>query len=203
MKKQLNWQTLQDRRDYNRLIMFYRIIHRHVALQIPAYLVQPLRLTRHQHPLSYLQIHTRVDYFKYSFYPYTVVLWNKLPASTVLQQNVDGFKGCLESSVLSHRCWILQTNALTFNCTFQLLYPVTLFKDFTFSLTSHCHSFKCTFILGVDKATGAFVCPLKEFDRTWWQRYKDMIKLNYCRSNKIYMYQIISLILHTNSSWII
>ena len=84
MKQQLNWQTLQDRRDYNRLIMFYKLIHGYVAIPIPPYFTQPKRLTRHQHPLSYLQIYTKVDYYKYSLFPYTTVLWNNLPSQIFL-----------------------------------------------------------------------------------------------------------------------
>ena len=32
--------------------------------------------TCHMHPLSFRQIHTSVCYYKYSFFPMTIVLWN-------------------------------------------------------------------------------------------------------------------------------
>ena len=48
--------------------------------------------TRHMHSLSYRQIHTSVCYYKYSFFPACIVLWNKLPADLVLVPDLDSFK---------------------------------------------------------------------------------------------------------------
>ena len=47
---------------------------------------------RHMHSLSYRQIHTSVCYYKYSFFPISIVLWNKLPADLVLVSDLDSFK---------------------------------------------------------------------------------------------------------------
>ena len=44
------------------------------------------------HSLSYRQIHTSVCYYKYSFFPISIVLWNKLPADLVLVSDFDSFK---------------------------------------------------------------------------------------------------------------
>ncbi|KAH3693397.1 hypothetical protein DPMN_080829 [Dreissena polymorpha] len=44
------------------------------------------------HPLSFRQVHTSANYFKYSFFPYTIVLWNGLPASVVQQADLEGYK---------------------------------------------------------------------------------------------------------------
>ena len=48
--------------------------------------------TRHMHSLSYRQIHTSGCYYKYSFFPASIVLWNKLPANLVLVPDLDSFK---------------------------------------------------------------------------------------------------------------
>lgn len=103
MQEELDWPTLQDRRDMTRLTMFYKIVYGLVAVSMPSYIERPTRTTRHMHPLAYRQIHTSSNYFRYSFFPYTVILWNSLPASTVLQPNLEGFKSCLGPSVLINR----------------------------------------------------------------------------------------------------
>ena len=92
MKQELGWRTLEDRRADTRLILFYKIIHGLVALPTPIYLQHPTRLTRHMHPLSYLQIHTSVNYYKYSFFPATIILWNRLPTNIVMLTDLDQFK---------------------------------------------------------------------------------------------------------------
>ena len=53
---------------------------------LPSYFVHPEVYTRHMHPLSrlYRQIHISVCYYQYSFFPMSVVLWNKLPADLTL-----------------------------------------------------------------------------------------------------------------------
>ena len=48
----------------------------------------PFRITRHMHPLSFRQVHVSADYYRYSFFPMTVVLWNRLPADC----DLDSFK---------------------------------------------------------------------------------------------------------------
>ena len=38
------------------------------------------------------QIHTHAVYYQQSFYPATIVLWNKLPSEIVLMDDLDSFK---------------------------------------------------------------------------------------------------------------
>ena len=59
MLDNLGWRSLENRRIDSRLIMFYKIVYGHVAIQMPTYFEQPQRFTRHMHPLSYRQIHTQ------------------------------------------------------------------------------------------------------------------------------------------------
>ena len=74
--------------------MFYKIVYGLVAIPLPSYFVHPEVYTRHMHSLSrsYTQIHISVCYYKYSFFPMSVVLWNKLPADLVLVSDLDSFK---------------------------------------------------------------------------------------------------------------
>ena len=86
------WRSLEDRRIDARLIMFYKIVHGYVAIQLPTYFDKPLRYTRHMHTLSFRQIHTAASYYQYSFYPASVVLWNRLPSEVVLLEDLDSFR---------------------------------------------------------------------------------------------------------------
>ncbi|KAH3868934.1 hypothetical protein DPMN_032089 [Dreissena polymorpha] len=70
--------------------MFYQVVYGLVAIPPPSYLERSMRMTRHMHPLSFRQIHSSANYFKYSFFPYTVVLWNSLPALIVHQSDLEG-----------------------------------------------------------------------------------------------------------------
>ena len=92
MLDNLGWRSLENRRIDSRLIMFYKIVYGHVAIQMPTYFEQPQRFTRHMHPLSYRQIHTQTKYYQQSFYPATIVLWNRLPSELVLRTDLDAFK---------------------------------------------------------------------------------------------------------------
>ena len=88
----LGWRSLENRRLDSRLVMFYRIIHGYVAIQIPTYFEKPQRYTRHMHPLCFRQIHTFAAHYQQSFYPATIVLWNRLPSDIVLRADLDSFK---------------------------------------------------------------------------------------------------------------
>ena len=91
MLSELGWRSLENRQIDAQLIMFYKIVHGHVAIQPPAYFDKPLRYTRHMHPLSFRQIHTPASYYEYSFYPASVV-WNRLSSEVVLLDDFDSFR---------------------------------------------------------------------------------------------------------------
>ena len=74
MQNQLGLRTLEQMRADARVIMLFKIIHRLVAIPLPQYFEQPSRMTRHSHPLALRQIHTSVNYYKYSFFPAAVYI---------------------------------------------------------------------------------------------------------------------------------
>ena len=76
MLSNLGWLSLENSRYDARLITFYKVVHGLVAITVPSYFEQPKRYTRHMHPLSFRQIHTSVCFYKYSFFPMNIVLWN-------------------------------------------------------------------------------------------------------------------------------
>ena len=97
MQQELGWQTLHDRRYDTKLIIFFKIIQGLVAVPLPSYIERPTRFTLHMHLLSYRQIHTTANYYKFSFFPSAIVMWNNLPATTVFHPDLEGFKQFLSS----------------------------------------------------------------------------------------------------------
>ena len=80
MLKDLNWCPLDQRRIDSRLLMMYKVTYDLVAIPAPEYLVRNTRQSRHIHSLAYRQIHTLKDYYRYTFFPRTIIHWNSLPA---------------------------------------------------------------------------------------------------------------------------
>lgn len=99
MLQQLNWQTLQQRRQEARLTFFYKAVHSLIALPINQYLtpIYPTRSTRRSHDQQYRIPYCRTDTYKYSFYPDTVRLWNSLPAHIVLADSPMSFRTGIRS----------------------------------------------------------------------------------------------------------
>ena len=92
MLDQLGWRTLERRRSDTKLVMFYKIVHQLIEIPIPPYLKHPIRPTRHDQSLSFIQIRTTVSYYQYSFFPSAIVLWNRLPNAVVTLSDLDQFK---------------------------------------------------------------------------------------------------------------
>ena len=92
MLQSLGWRSLEQRRSDSRLCLFYKIIYGLVAIDMPPYVVHPLRTPRNSHTLCFRQIQSTVDYYKYSFYPLSIVQWNRLPAHIALLPTFDAFK---------------------------------------------------------------------------------------------------------------
>ena len=79
MIKDLNWRTLEQRRIDSRLTLMYKITYDLVAIPAADYLIPNTRQSRHNHLQAYRQIPTIKDYYKYTFFPRTIVHWNALP----------------------------------------------------------------------------------------------------------------------------
>ena len=88
----LGWRSLEQRRSDSRLCLFYKIICGIVAIDMPSYVVHPLRTPRNSHTIGFCQIQSTVDYYKYSFYPLSIVQWNQWPAHIALLSTFDSFK---------------------------------------------------------------------------------------------------------------
>ena len=92
MLDHLEWETLESRRTKNQLIMFFKIVHGLVDIAADKYLTPASTRTRSNHSLKYRQIPTSSDYYKHSFLPQTVRLWNSLQATVAEAPGLVPFK---------------------------------------------------------------------------------------------------------------
>ena len=103
MLKELGWPTLAKRRQYFKLIMFYKIVNG----QTPTYLSdlvpnnngQPTVLLRNRR--SQRQIRFNSLRFGNSFFPSTIQLWNDLPDDIRQSATLSQFKSTLKNTLLS------------------------------------------------------------------------------------------------------
>ena len=87
---QLDWPSLAIRRQVSRLVMFYKIVHQYVALELPNKIVLFNTITR-GHNMKYRTPFYRVDVYKNSFYPVTIRLWNTLPKDIIYSNSLRQF----------------------------------------------------------------------------------------------------------------
>ena len=92
MLQELKWRSLALRRADARLIMLYKILHGMVAIPVQPYIPQSTRLSTSSRQHTIPQIQCTRDYFKYSYFPLTIVQWNALPPDIPLCPTVDSFK---------------------------------------------------------------------------------------------------------------
>ena len=93
--KDLGWQTLEERRKNNRLIMLYRIANSLVEVP-PSYQPQ-LRYPqpRRGNQRQYHRHTAEVEAFKFSFLPRTIIDWNCLSARVVAADSLESFRRLL------------------------------------------------------------------------------------------------------------
>ena len=92
----LKWNSLQLRRARARTIMLYRIYYRLVDIPLEEYLI-PTGCHTRDHSTKFLQPHTRIQAYQYSFFPSAIRYWNALPAAMVQISSVEAFKQSLAS----------------------------------------------------------------------------------------------------------
>ena len=95
MIQQLGWETLEHRRARNRAIMFYKIVNKIVVVPVHHLLVVQNTRTRASSANNIRQISTKLDCYKYSFIPATIVSWNTIPPDIRTSPSVDLFRHAL------------------------------------------------------------------------------------------------------------
>ena len=101
MLNELQWESLESRRDQSRLIMLYNILKQNIYLpseyipefhsQISQYQLQ----TRSCHMLRLAETFCNTDIYRYSFVPSSSRLWNSLPCHLIESTSTKSFKSVL------------------------------------------------------------------------------------------------------------
>ena len=120
---QLGWESLSDRRMNARLSLLYKGLHGLAAVPVDQ-LQRSTRCTRYSGTDTFITLPSRIDCYKYSFLPRTVVDWNALPEHVRTKPSADSFRAATHSlschvtiaKLLSHdtpavtgciaHCWI-------------------------------------------------------------------------------------------------
>ena len=95
MLNELDWTSLQERREHDRLTMMYKIHNNHVHLSGNDYINQVTQSTRATMPHSYKMPYSRTESHRQSFFPRTVQKWNSLPSEIVIAPSVGAFRSRL------------------------------------------------------------------------------------------------------------
>ena len=98
MINSLGWRSLQARRVDAKLFLFYKIVNGLVAIPVQNYLVPVIQNDSNFHKTkAFFPHHTETEYYKYSFFPCTIVLWNHLPENIVSSPNLDTYKSQVQA----------------------------------------------------------------------------------------------------------
>ena len=97
MLDELEWPSLEARREHSSLTFFYKIHSGTVVLDKDKYLTPApnLQRTRASHGLQYTRYFAYSDALKNSFFPRTIPLWNSLPSSVVSSKTIEELKGLI------------------------------------------------------------------------------------------------------------
>ena len=96
MLNHLSWPTLEQQRNYFKLLVLFKLIHGLVA--IPSITLTPIVSCIRGHSHRYSIPPVRTETYLHSFLPSAIKLWNNLPQSYALTKisNIDNFKLQLE-----------------------------------------------------------------------------------------------------------
>ena len=89
----IGWDSLHTRRLLAQSAMFHKLHYQIVNIKFPLDIVPACYISRSDHHLKYQLPIQSTDAYKYSFYPRSIRIWNKLPLSAVLLPTTPAFKG--------------------------------------------------------------------------------------------------------------
>jgi len=90
----LGWNSLEERRGHYSLVMMYIIVRVLVVIPTAPYLL-PASYDTRGHSSKFLVPSTRVNAFRYIYFPATIMSWNSLPAHIIQSPSVECFKSRL------------------------------------------------------------------------------------------------------------
>ena len=105
MLAELEWPSLEARRDQSSLLLFHKIHCGAVSIEKDKYMTpaHSLKTTRSSHSAQYRRHQTYSDALKNSFFPHTIPHWNSLPPSVANAQSTEEFRHSLFKQKLSQK----------------------------------------------------------------------------------------------------
>ena len=97
MLVRLRWPLLEHRRNYLKLIIFYKVIH---DLVDASFTLTSLSTSTHGRSQHFVTSFARTDSYLYSFLPSTINLWNSLLESLIDLNDINHFKSDLSLHLL-------------------------------------------------------------------------------------------------------
>ena len=130
MLSNLCWCSLEYRRYDSRLAMFYKNPVWSCCSANAFIFERPKRITRHSHmnPFSFCQVYASADYYRCSFFPMTIVLWNRLPAELVYFSDLDCFKRLIYFSDLD--CFKRQASKINYSRLLIVAFVLSCFYSY-------------------------------------------------------------------------
>ena len=98
MQTSLKWDSLEQRRFKSIVTMGYKTVHKLVA--VPSDQLIPIKESTRGNGMKFHRIGAKQNYYKYSFFPILVSLWNSLPSRAALAEKLEDFKQELSSICL-------------------------------------------------------------------------------------------------------
>ena len=100
MLQELEWKSLEWRRNSASLALLYKIQHDLVAIN-PSHYLSPMiqSNTRYYHPCKFQIITSRTQLYGNSFFPRSVLIWNTLPGAVLTAPSLGAFKGGVSRSL--------------------------------------------------------------------------------------------------------
>ena len=96
----LNWETLEDRRNKSRLCMFYKMTHNQAAIPYQLYIQRSTYLSsRHSNSMKFLPLSCNKNSYKQSFFPNTIPQWNCLSSETIDSPSLSTFKSLISNNL--------------------------------------------------------------------------------------------------------
>ena len=92
MLHNLGWQSFDDRRQDQRLVLFYKIINGLASVETEDILTPADSRTRKNHSFKFKHLQANCDSYRFSFFPATISSWNNLPFCIEKVDSVEGFK---------------------------------------------------------------------------------------------------------------
>ena len=88
----LGWQSLDSRRQDQRLVLFYKIINGLASVETEDIITPADSRTRKNHSFKFKHLQANCDSYRLSFFPATISSWNNLPFGIEKVDSVEGFK---------------------------------------------------------------------------------------------------------------